>query len=235
MLRVVVRVAATMAAVGWLFVSATTPAEFGALERAIAADPENLRLAADYRQAIVRAADFDRAIQFFDQLAKRTRGSNVHISLALAYVDKVPTAGEIRRLYLGRDAMTALTKAIDRQPTVLAYYMRGLINLYYNNFIFHRVPRGIADLEHARAMVTGATPPMLVCRVYAALGDGHYRINEIAAARDVWRTGLQRFPSDPDLKARLAADDRRLHDIVTDALSPDRRVDTSLSGWLQAP
>src|SRR5207253_4008451 len=127
MLRLVLRLVSSVWAAAWLLLAAASAPDFGALERAVAADPENLRLAADYRQAIVHAADFDRAIQFFDDLARHTRGPNVQISLALAYVDKVPTSGEIRRLYLGRDAMSALSKAIDRQPSVLAHYLRGLI------------------------------------------------------------------------------------------------------------
>ena len=81
-----------------------------ALERAVAADPENLRAAADYRQLLIPLKEFDRAIDLFEKLVKRKdSGPNVHISLALAYVDKVPTSGDIRRLYLGRDAMSELT------------------------------------------------------------------------------------------------------------------------------
>src|SRR5262249_9398026 len=87
--------------------------EMSSLERAIAADPENLRVAADYRQLVIAATAFDRSIDFLGNLAnKKVTGPNVHISLALAYVDKVPTSGDIRRLYLGRDAMGELTKAI---------------------------------------------------------------------------------------------------------------------------
>jgi tetratricopeptide (TPR) repeat protein len=234
-----------MRAIGWLpgaaclvtslAGSAATPSDLAALEQAVAAQPENLRLAADYRQAIIRIADFDRSIRFFDQLAERSRGPNVHISLALAYVDKVPTAGDIRRLYLGRDAINALTKAIERQPSVLAYYMRGLINLYYNRFIFHRIPRGIADLEKARSMVTSATPDALVRRVYAALGDGHFKLGETSQAHDAWATGLARFPDDPTLRLRLAKQGRELYYLVTDALDPGTRVDTSLIGLLPAP
>jgi hypothetical protein len=51
--------------------------------------------------------------------------------------------------------------------------VRGLINLYYNNFIFSRVPRGIADLEQALAMTTADSPPALILRVRTALGDGY--------------------------------------------------------------
>src|SRR3989442_3920590 len=117
------------------------------LEQAVQRDPENLKVAAEYRQLVIASGDFDRSIDALETLAKRKgSGPSIYISLALAYVDKVPSSGDIRRLYLGRDAVNALTKAIDRRPTVLAYYLRGVINLFYNRFIFNRVTRGIADL-----------------------------------------------------------------------------------------
>ena len=44
--------------------------------------------------------------------------------------------------------------AIDAlRPTVLAYYVRGVINLFYNAFIFHRADRGVADLTTANPNV----------------------------------------------------------------------------------
>jgi len=199
-----------------------------ALERAVAADPENLRLAADYRQLAIADQAFDRSIDFLDGLAKRKgSGPNVQISLALAYVDKVPTSGDIRRLYLGRDAMNALTKAIDRQPTMLTYYLRGVINLFYNRFIFNRVTRGIADLERALTLVTPETPPALVRRTYTSLGDGQWKQGNAEKAREVWTLGLQKFPGDGELEKRLAPG-AALYDIVTSALYAGRRIDTTL-------
>jgi tetratricopeptide (TPR) repeat protein len=201
-----------------------------ALERAVAGDPENLQLAADYRQRAIAASDFDRPIRVLEKLARRKdSGPNIQISLALAYVDKVPTSGDLRRLYLGRDAINALTKAIARRPTALAYYVRGLINLYYNNFIFHRVARGIADLERAVAMASGDTPPALLLRVRTALGDGQFRLGDAAKAREVWSAALATFPDDPGLKSRLETQGAELEDIVTTALTAGRRVDTSLT------
>lgn len=205
------------------------------LEQAVAADPENLRLAADYRQLAIAGKTFDRSIDFLDRLARRKgSGPNIHISLALAYVDKVPTAGDIRRLYLGRDAMAALTKAIERQPTVLAYYLRGVINLFYNRFIFNRVGRGIGDLEQALRLVSGATPEPLVRRVYVSIGDGHAKQGNAPKAREIWSAGLAKFPGDRELEKRLApgAD---VDDIVTTALYAGRRIDTTLSDLLAAP
>jgi len=204
-------------------------ARIDALERAVAQDPENLRVAADYRQLTIAAAEFDRAIDFLEKLAKRKdSGPNVHISLALAYVDKVPPSSDMRRLYLGRDAMNAATRAIERRPTVLAYYIRGLVNLYYNNFIFKRIPRGIADLEKALAIVGSNTPSPLVARVYRALGDGHWRLEERSTARDIWTAGLARVPDDPGLKERLSSSDAHVADVVSAALYAGTRVDTSL-------
>src|SRR5205814_875883 len=107
-------------------------------EKAITASPEDLRLAADYRQQAIASKKFDRAIDFLDHLAdRRGSGPNIKLSLALAYVDKVPVVGDLRKLYLGRDAINAASRSIEQRPTVLAYYVRGLIQTYYNNFIFH--------------------------------------------------------------------------------------------------
>jgi hypothetical protein len=208
-------------------------AHLTSLEQQLAVDPENLRLAADYRQMLVADRDFDRSTGLFERLVRQKgNGPNVHISLALAYVDKVPTAGDLRRLYLGRDAMNELTKAIERQPSVLAYLVRGVINLYYNNFIFKRIPRGIADLEHALTLMTPETPPALVAWVYRALGDGLWRNEERAKARQAWATGASRIPGDAELSRRVQGSDAEVREMVSAALYAGSRVDTSLRGML---
>ena len=217
-----------------LVVAASAP-DMGALERELTANPENLSLGAQYRQLAIAAADFDRPIEFFQRLAKRKDcGPHAYVNLALAYVDKVPTSGEIRRLYLGRDAMGALTKAIEKEPTVLAFYMRGLINLYYNTFIFKRTGKGVGDLSTALSMVGADTPPRLVARVYIALGDGYFRLNNLAKAREVWSEGAAKFPSDAAFRERLDKSGEPLADVVTTALSAGRRVDTSLVGLYES-
>jgi hypothetical protein len=181
----------------------------------------------------IEAGLFDRAIDFFRVLARRTgSGPNVQINLALAYADKVPPAGDIRRLYLGRDAINALTQSIAERPSVLAYYFRGRINLYYNRFIFHRTDKGVADLTQALSMVTNDTPPALVASVYAALGDGYFRLEDLTRARGTWSQGLLMFPDDQALRTRLRNEGQALLEVVTAALSAGRRSDTSLSGFL---
>ena len=201
-----------------------------ALETAVQHDPEDLFAAADYRQLVIASGDFDRSIHVLQALARRTAaGPNVHISLGLAYVDKVPTSGEIRRLYLARDAINEATRAIEREPTVLAYYMRGQINLYFNTRIFHRTQTGIDDLRRALSLVTPQTPAGAAAHVYAALGDGYWKLDDRETARDVWRHGAARYPDDPRLKARLSVTDTQVADVVRAALSPNHRVDTTLA------
>ena len=206
---------------------------FEDLEQAIAADPENLAIAAEYRQQAIAAGAFDRSIDFFEKLAKRKgSGPNVQMSLALAYVDKVPVAGDMRRLYLGRDAINALTKSLAQRPTATGYYVRGLIDLYYNRFMFNRTDKGVADLEHALAIVPADASPILVRRIYTALGDGYFRLDQLAKARSTWTAGLEKFPDDAALQERLAKSGEALADVVTTALTASHRVDTSLSGVL---
>src|SRR5262245_61844914 len=86
-----------------VMVSAAPPTDLAVLERHVTSEPENLRIAAEYRQAAIGAGEFDRSIRFLERLAQQSGGPNVYISLALAYVDKVPPSGDIRRLYLGRE------------------------------------------------------------------------------------------------------------------------------------
>lgn len=222
----------------WLLLSAAAPASDAALrtrvetlEAAVQQDPENLHLAADYRELIIEAADFDRSIRIFEKLAaRRDSGPNVHISLALAYVDKAPAVGDMRRLSLGREAMAEATRAIERRPSALAYYIRGRINLFFNNLIFHRIPTGIEDLQRALALVTPEIPAPFVAHVYAAIGDGYWRLDQRDKAREVWTTGARRCQGDPTLAPRLASDDRVVAGAVSDSLDARNRIDTSLRG-----
>jgi len=205
------------------------PPTIDALERAVAADPENLRLAADYRQQVIASGRFDRSIDFLEKLAdRRGSGPNVKISLALACVDKVPTSSDWSRLFLGRDAVGALDKAIKQRPSVLAYYIRGLIHLFYNNAIFKRIPRGLEDLRKALALATDDTPPALIARTYVSLGDGQWRLEEKQKAREAWQAGAAQFPSYPALQIRLSADEGQVRSAVSAALYTGNRVDTSL-------
>lgn len=206
-------------------------AELQSYEQQVAAQPEDLAIAAEYRHAAVEARLFDRPVDFLGKLATRKgSGPNIAISYALACVDKIPTAGDMRRAYLGFDAMDALTRAIAQRPSVLAYYIRGRINLGYDKLIFHRADKGAADLTRALSLVTDETPDALASLVYLTLGDAYYKLDQQTKARETWNAGAEKFPDDPELRSRLQTTGDALHNQVNHALSPGTRADTSLAG-----
>jgi hypothetical protein len=191
-LALTIVVVARVMAVGGAAESGAVEPGIAALEQAVTANPEDLRLCADYRQRIIASGSYDRAIGLFSKLSERpAAGPNVQVSLALAYVDKVPVASPFKRIFLGRDAMRALSRAIERQPSLVAYYIRGLIALYYPEAVFHRARGGIADLEQARDYCQGAQP--YHARV-SLLGDSYWKVKDLAHARSIWTDGATAFP-----------------------------------------
>src|SRR5580765_667797 len=173
-------------------------------EARLVQDPANLRVAAEYRQLVIETGRYDRSIKLFERLAHDSRGgANRFLNLALANVDKVPVSGSVRRALLGRDALDALTRAIAIEPTDLAYLIRGLVNLYYDQFVFHRTDKGVADLEVARRLAAAHPQIAYAPRILVALGDGYWRLNRHDKARSVWREGLEAFPDQQPFRIRL--------------------------------
>jgi tetratricopeptide (TPR) repeat protein len=214
--------------------SAVTPAAAGNrqmddLEARLTQDPASLRVAAEYRQLVIDSGTYDRSLKLFERLAKDPRGgANRYVNLALATVDKVPIAGSFRRALLGRDAIDALSRAIAIEPTPLAYLVRGLVNLYYDQFIFHRTDKGVADLEIARRLSAAYPQVRYAPRILIPLGDGYWRLNQHDKAREVWREGQASCPDVDGFRLRLAARDDQIGEIIEHALDPAVRVDTTL-------
>jgi tetratricopeptide (TPR) repeat protein len=212
--------------------SARVTADAAALdefERRVLSEPENLRAAAEYRQQAIVDRAYDRAIAVFERLAKRPgAGANAFLNLAFAYVDKVPASGSIRQALLGRDAIRALTRAIAIAPTDLAFYVRGLVNLYYDRALFNRTDKGVADLEKARRMAALEPGVPYMPRILRTLGDGYFRLDQRDKARQTWRDALALEPDGDPLRRRLESSDDQVRQIIARALDADVRVDTSL-------
>ena len=212
--------------------SATEPAianRLDGFEARLLQEPGNLRVAAEYRQLVIQTGRYDRSIKLFERLARDPRGgANRFLNLALANVDKVPVSGSVRRALLGRDALDALTHAIAIEPTDLAYLVRGLVNLYYDQFVFHRTDKAVADLEVARKLASVHPQVAYMPRILVALGDGYWRLHEHDKARDVWRDGLAAWPDTDGFRVRLNATDAEIPDIIERALDAGVRVDTTL-------
>jgi len=200
-----------------------------ALESQLSSDPENLRVAADYRQAVIASGNYDRAIKFFEGLDKRAgAGPHAALNLGLACIDKIPSVGAFSRISLGNHATSALTRSIQREPSDVAYLIRGMVNLRFEKGFFHRTPEGVADLEMAMQIASSHLDRKYVARIYLALGDGYWRLKKHDKARETWQGGRARFPDDPHLQMRVTASDTVVTDTLSHELDAGVRVDTSL-------
>jgi tetratricopeptide (TPR) repeat protein len=197
------------------------------LELAVADDPDNLRYASEYRQAIIRHKEFDRSIEFFGKLlGNHPRSANLHLNYGFAYVDKIPVAGSITQVILANTALGEFAKAVDLQPTWLAYYTRGTSYLFWPE-VFNKATLGVSDLEKALGLQSGPQKAYYV-RTYIALGDGYCKMEQMDKARAIWQEGLRHFPDSFQLKNRLSLNGDELAKVIENNFNPNRRVDTDL-------
>jgi len=201
------------------------------LEAAVAADPENLRAASEYRMAVIQAGAYDRSLKFFEKLvAAHPQAANAWLNFGYAYVDKIPAAGSITQVILANNALTQFSKSIEIRKSWLALFTRGNSYLYWPK-IFGRAPLGVADLEEAVAIARKEEKKKPVyARSFIALGDGYWKTEQLDKAKAVWQEGLQLFSGDPQLQARLAraGTPEELETYINEQLDPNKRVDTNL-------
>jgi tetratricopeptide (TPR) repeat protein len=202
------------------------------LEAAVAADPENLRAASDYRMAVIQAGEYDRSLKFFEKLvADHPQAANAWLNFGYAYVDKIPAAGSITQVILANSAVTQFSKSIEIRRSWLALFTRGNSYLYWPK-VFGRAPLGVADLEEAVAIARKEEKKKPVyARSFVALGDGYWKTDQLDKAKAIWQEGLTLFPGEPQLQARLDAlgkGTEALGAYVDEQLDPAKRVDTNL-------
>jgi tetratricopeptide (TPR) repeat protein len=205
------------------------------LEAAVAADPESLRNASEYRRTAIAARAYDRSLDFFKHLVEaHPRSAAAALNYGYAYVDKIPAAGSITQVILANSALTWFTRSLELEPTWLALYTRGNSYLYWPK-VFGRAPRGVADLQAAIKMAEGAPRRPYHARAWGARGDGSWKLDDLGRARATWSEGQKLFPEDAALKARLARQGDELKEYIEGELDPNRRVDTDLKPVWSAP
>lgn len=199
-------------------------------EAALTAAPDDLRISNEYRKAVIRTGEYDRAIDFYARLtAAHPRAAFAWLNHGYAYVDKIPAAGSITQVILANHSLTQFTKSLEVKRSWIALYTRGNAYLHWPK-VFGRAPLGVADLEQAVAMARSEPRRKTVyVRAWIALGDGYVKTGEIEKAKATWREGLQLFAADAQLQARLARDGEELERYVDEQLDPNRRVDTDLA------
>jgi len=205
----------------------------GRLEAALGADPDNIRYASEYRQAIILAKEYDRSLKFFEKLvAGHPNSANAYLNYGFAYVDKIPIAGAITQVILANTALSQFTKSIELSPSWIAHYTRGNSYLFWPR-IFGRAKLGVADLEAALKMQQAEKKQPYHVRVFISLGDGYWKMDDLARARSTWEEGLRQHPDNAELKARLSREGDELKSYIDGVLDPSKRVDTNLKDlWL---
>jgi tetratricopeptide (TPR) repeat protein len=198
------------------------------LEQALAAAPDDLRAGNDYRMAVITAGQYDRGLEFFGQLVEsHPSAANAHLNYGFQYVDKIPAAGSITQVILANNALTEFSRSLELKPSWIGYYTRGNSYLYWPR-IFGRTKLGVADLEEALKIQKAEPKRSYHVRVYLALGDGYFKMDDLEKARTMWKEGLAQFPDSAALKQRLAAEGDALKLLLDDVYDPNKRVDTNL-------
>ena len=220
----------TLLAGGFLVLAAAaaTLADLSRLESSLSADPDNIRFGSEYRQAVIQTKEYDRSLKFFEKLvADHPKSGNAYLNYGFAYVDKIPVAGSITQVILANTALSYFTKSIELQPSWIGYYTRGNSYLYWPK-IFNRAHLGVADLQQAMKIQKADKLKSYHVRAYISLGDGHWKMDDMAKAKAVWQEGEKLFHNNAQLKARLSKEGDDLKAYIDDVLDPNKRVDTDL-------
>ena len=226
------------------------PTAVGLLQQAVEMDPDSLRNASEYRQAVLRqtkslhpekkdwegaVADFDKEIAFFGKLvADHPMSANSYLNYGFAYVDKIPAAGSITQVIMANTALTQFSKSIELKPSWIALYTRGNSYLYWPK-IFGRAGLGVSDLEKAYAMQKAEPKKSYHVRVYISLGDGYWKTDNLEKAKTLWKEGLAQFPDSQALKDRVSKQGDDLENYINNVLDPNKRVDTDLKELWRQP
>jgi tetratricopeptide (TPR) repeat protein len=202
--------------------------KLSSLEAALSSDPGNLRLANEYRMAVISTSQYDRAIKFFGKLvADHPDNANAHLNYGFADVDKLPVAGSITQLMLANNASSEFSKSLALQQTWIGYYTRGKFYLYWPS-IFERTKLGVADLETAMKMQKADKKHAYHVYTFIALGDGYWKLGDVGRAIATWKEGLEEFPDNTELKTRLSKQGNDLKNLIENELDYTRRVDTNM-------
>ena len=199
------------------------------LEKAVAAEPDNLRVGTDYRQAVIEAGEYDRSLAFFEGLvADHPQTPNLLMNFGYAHVDKIPVEGAITAVILANTALIHFSAALELEETWLGRYTRGNSYMYWPA-IFGRTQLGIDDLTRAIEMAKEDQRRPYHGRAWAALGDGYWRLSEHDKARETYRKGFELYPEVEELKERVALEGDEALDAYLEALfDTSRRVSTHL-------
>ena len=199
---------------------------------------DNYRLPGEYRKICDEHGQYDRAINFFRELAAAQPDNwHTHLELSCAYVDKIPICKGVMAM-MNQGALAG--KALEQADMVVAansnqwvsYYARGLNHLNWPR-AFRHSEDAIKDLTKCVEIQErrgGQGGKSYYLKVHVALGDACTKAGRYQEAREAWQRGLKSFPVAMELRARLdTKDDQAQLRYVESQRSLDKPVDTSLA------
>jgi tetratricopeptide (TPR) repeat protein len=207
----------------------------GHFERAIDLDFKNLKYGNEYRRACVRAGEYQRAIDFLEK--KVTAHADVaalHLNLAMAYVDKMPTAGLgiVGQGLLSNRSIRELDLVLEREPgSWAAMYGRAMNHLHWPKVLMH-ASRAIEDFQACLKLQSGIPSGKLRPHhllPYLGLADACVKNGQIDETRKTLLEAQKLFPGDPRVAKRLALGDDALKKFVEDERGLARPIDTDLA------
>lgn len=204
-------------------------------EQAIALDPDDLRYGNRYRRICVNSATQQRAIDFLEAQVKQHPNSvTLHLNLALAYVDKMPTAGLgiVGQGLLSNRSIGELNRVLELTPdSWVAMYGRALNHLHWPSALRH-APRAIEGFKSCLRLQESISPEALEPHhllPYLGLGDAFVKNDEIDEARKIWQAAAALFPGDSRLVHRQRLTNETLRAFVRDERGLEKPIDTDLT------
>ncbi len=199
------------------------------LEQAVAAEPDNLRVGTEYRQAVIEAGEYDRCLGFLEQLVeKHPKAPNLLMNFGYAHVDKIPVEGAITQVILANTALTHFTTSLELEESWLGRYTRGNSYLFWPA-IFGRTQLGLDDLTRAIEMAKETKSRPYHGRAWASLGDGYWRLDDYEKAMATYRQGLELYPDNQELEERAVLEGEEALGAYLEALfDTNKRVGTHL-------
>ncbi|MFC1573146.1 FG-GAP-like repeat-containing protein, partial [Candidatus Eisenbacteria bacterium] len=217
----------------WL--DAYNPPSMGLLgmERALLADPTNLELGWEYRQACHDAGQYARPVTFFrDQACPRAPFAwSLHGILANVHALTREGAKIDELTARAGDAVYELERMRLLYPeTWIVEFLLGL-NLLYWPQLFGQSEAAIAAFERC-VRLQGARREAHLAETFLALGDAHGREGEIERAHEVWCEGREQFPANREIEWRLALDAGEIEAFCVSERGMDRMPEATIS-WLE--
>src|SRR5262249_46028558 len=134
---------------------------------------------------------------------------------------------------LSGNSIRELTKILEKAPdqyTWAGLYARGL-NLLHWPRALRRTPEAIADFKKLLALQEsqGKAAKAYFVLTYIVLGDAYANYAHFKKASELWQTGLDLFPGNPELRKRLAIPSEAKEEKLVAFINEERGLNVTIN------